>query len=243
MSAFFNWDTVNWDTDLVAKAIREKLAKMDQSLDPNDYADGIDEWIGCTIDVPELVGKEDFTDAWDVNIECDYEEGFFRVTAYPIYEAPEGRGLYTETSCWITLVNIEVTTIKMNVNDLEGDALDWAVTKAEGYDWAVWNDGNEWGSHGWATSWEMSGPIIEREGIGLERDDQGIWFASFDLAADCALGATGQTPLIAAMRFHVDRLDTYEIEVPSSLIEPWHEKDCPAIDGLGCRCGEIRGAD
>lgn len=209
MSAFFEWDT-----GLVEKALREKLAKVDQSLEPSDYADGIDEWIGCTIDVPELVGKEDYTDTWDVNIECDYEEGFFRVTAYPIYEAPEGRGLYTETSCWISLVDIEVATIQVEHNDLEGDALDWAVTKAEGYDWAVWNDGGEWGSHGWTTSWEMSGPIIEREGIAIWADNGLHWEAEIG-----PIWAKGPTPLIAAMRCHVaNRLGTYRIAVPETLL-------------------------
>jgi hypothetical protein len=38
MSAFFEWDT-----GLVEKALREKLAQMGHSLIPDDYADGYDE--------------------------------------------------------------------------------------------------------------------------------------------------------------------------------------------------------
>jgi hypothetical protein len=61
---------------------REKLAQMGHSLIPDDYADGYDESIGCEIDVPELLGKEFYTNTWDVSIECDYQEGIFMVAAY-----------------------------------------------------------------------------------------------------------------------------------------------------------------
>ena len=39
----------------------------------------------------------------------------------------------------------------MKVIDLEGAALDWAVTKCEGYDSEV--TGPEWGLWRWATDW------------------------------------------------------------------------------------------
>jgi hypothetical protein len=214
MSAFFEWDT-----GLVEKALREKLAQMGHSLIPDDYADGYDESIGCEIDVPELLGKEFYTNTWDVSIECDYQEGIFMVAAYPIVDDEEN-GPYTETSAWITLVDIQVATVKVPVNGLEGDALDWAVTKAMGFDWAVWGDKNEWGSHGWATKWEQGGPIIQEWCIGLEYAEMGSendWCAFCGTSSTVACG--GPTPLIAAMRaFVAFQLEASEIEVPKGLI-------------------------
>lgn len=209
MSAFFEWDT-----GLVEKALREKLAQMGHSLIPDDYADGHDEWIGCEIDVPELVGKEFYTNAWDVNIECDYEEGTFMVVAYPTVDDEEDRP-YTETSAWVTLADVRVATVKVPVNDLEGDALDWAVTKAVGLNWAVWGDKNEWGSHGWAIKWEMGGPIIEREKTAIWADSGLCWEAE-----NGRIWAKGPTPLVAAMRCHAAKyLGTYHVEVPSALLK------------------------
>ena len=206
MSAFFEWDT-----SLVERALREKLAQMGHSLDPGDYSDGHDDWVGCDIDVPEVAEKEFYTNAWDVNIECDYEEGSFTAVAYPYY-ASEAR---TEMSVWITLADIRMNTTKVPVGDLEGDALDWAVTKAEGLDWAVWGDKKEWGSHGWATSWEMAGPIIEREKTAIWADNGLHWEAE-----NGPIWAKGSTPLVAAMRCHVAKyLGTYYVNVPSTLLE------------------------
>jgi hypothetical protein len=102
-----------------------------------------------------------------------------------------------------------------NVNDLTGAALDWAVTKCQGFDHEVTS--SEWGMWGWATDWAQGGAIIELEGIGIERDDQGVWFASYDLSAETAWGATGSTPLIAAMRCYVAATLGKEIEIPEEL--------------------------
>ena len=213
MSAFFEWDT-----GLVEKALREKLAQMDYSLIPDDYADGYGEWIGCEIDVPELVGKEFYTNAWDVSIDCDYEEGTFTVVAYPIVDDEKGRP-YTETSAWITLADVQVATVEVFINDLDGDALDWAVTKAEGLDWAVWGDKNNWGNHGWSTRWEMAGPIIEREKIAVWSENNLHWEAESD-----SIWAKGPTPLVAAMRCYVSKkIGTYStedyIQVPHVLLK------------------------
>jgi hypothetical protein len=211
MSAFFEWDT-----GLVEKALREKLAQMDHSLIPDDYADGYGEWIGCEIDVPELVGKEFYTNAWDVSIDCDYEEGTFTVVAYPIVDDEEGRP-YTETSAWITLADVQVVTVKVPVNDLEGDALDWAVTKAEGFDWAVWGDKNKWGNHGWATRWEMGGPIIERERISTQTTED-HWDADLTTYSGAFIQSVGDTPLVAAMRCYVASRLSDVVEVPEMLL-------------------------
>jgi hypothetical protein len=48
--------------------------------------------------------------------------------------------------------------MKVKINKLEGVPLDWAVTKALGYDHEVTSP--DWGMHGWATKWEQCGPII-----------------------------------------------------------------------------------
>ena len=50
----------------------------------------------------------------------------------------------------------------MKTSELQGVALDWAVTKCEGYDHEV-TPGSVWGKWGWATDWAQGGPIIERE--------------------------------------------------------------------------------
>ena len=90
----------------------------------------------------------------------------------------------------------------MKTSELQGVALDWAVTKCEGYDHEV-TPGSVWGKWGWATDWAQGGPIIERERIDL-------YFVGHD-AVDNALpiwraeklgtwGEEGFDPLIAAMR-------------------------------------------
>ena len=103
----------------------------------------------------------------------------------------------------------------MKTSELTGAALDWAVTKAEGFDHEVTSP--EWGMWGWATDWAQGGPIIERERIGIDCDDQGVWFASFDLSAETALGAASTTPLIAAMRCYVASKLGADVDVPNEL--------------------------
>ena len=104
------------------------------------------------------------------------------------------------------------------VLDLNPVALDWAVTKSEGLSHDIEPD-TPWGLWGWALDWAQGGPIIEREGIGLECDDQGIWFASYDLSAETAWGATGKTPLEAAMRCYVSVKLGNDIELPNQILK------------------------
>ena len=103
----------------------------------------------------------------------------------------------------------------MKTSELTGAALDWAVTKCEGYDHEVTS--SEWGLWGWATDWAQGGPLIEREKIGTDCDDLGTWFASYDLTAETAFGATGPTPLIAAMRCYVASQLGDTINIPKEL--------------------------
>lgn len=117
--------------------------------------------------------------------------------------------------------------MKIQTQDLTGEPLNYAVAVAEDrFDeylehqdgqlcycndvggMTVWNPGADWA---------QGGLIIEREGIGIERDDLGTWFASYDLSADTAWGATGPTPLIAAMRCYVASKLGHEVDVPEEL--------------------------
>jgi len=103
----------------------------------------------------------------------------------------------------------------MNVDQLEGEALDRAV-------WIIDYQDREWGSFGeWSpsTDWAIGGGIIEREGIDLQCH-LGYWASSLwpnkpttvtpVNAAKYRIGriklsirANGPTPLIAAMRCYV----------------------------------------
>jgi len=113
----------------------------------------------------------------------------------------------------------------METSKLTGAALDWAVTKAEGLSHDFDDEGPtipnvpRWGCHGWTTSWEMGGPIIEREGIQL-RCGLGGWVAlPYDSAFSEEAYQEGDTPLVAAMRCYVASRLGDEIEIPEQLVE------------------------
>ena len=100
----------------------------------------------------------------------------------------------------------------MKTSELTGAALDWAVTKCEGFDHKVTS--SEWGLWGWATDWAQGGPIIEREGISLEYAAQPEkWCAC--IRADQEV--YGPTALIAAMRCYVASKLGDEVEIPEEL--------------------------
>lgn len=103
----------------------------------------------------------------------------------------------------------------MNTTELRGDALDWTVGLAQGFTMNPKLKELAWISY--STDWAHGGPIIEREGLSIERDDQGTWFASYDLSAECAVGATGATPLEAAMRCYVARELGDDVRIPEGL--------------------------
>jgi hypothetical protein len=109
----------------------------------------------------------------------------------------------------------------MRTSELQGVALDWAVSNAgmEEFGFVVgefYISGEEAPYHP-STNWSQGGPIIEREKIGVDCDDQGVWFASYDLSAETAWGATGPTPLIAAMRCYVASKLGDEVEIPEEV--------------------------
>ena len=110
----------------------------------------------------------------------------------------------------------------MKTNELTGAALDWAVAKAtlppdrtpepSFVDLCVRRNFCP------SEAWEQGGPIIEQEKIGIDCDDQGVWFASYDLSAETAFGASSESPLIAAMRCYVASKLGDEVEVPAELL-------------------------
>ena len=100
----------------------------------------------------------------------------------------------------------------MKTSELTGAALDWAVTKCEGYN-HEFTPGNVWGKWGWTTDWGQGGPIIEREGIRIE--PRGLWCAAHD--SNEWTWYSGGTALIAAMRCYVASKLGDNIELPKGL--------------------------
>jgi hypothetical protein len=98
----------------------------------------------------------------------------------------------------------------MRANKLTGAALDWAVAKANG------NFG-DFGVDGFSpsTDWSQGGPIIEREGISVDRTGL-AWTADLSDSVGGYIEHTesGPTPLIAAMRCYVTSKLGNEIELP-----------------------------
>ena len=102
----------------------------------------------------------------------------------------------------------------MKTSELTGVFLDWAVTKAEGLSHDFEGPTSIWGCHGWATSWEMGGPIIERERIAIWGDGDLHWEAEWGWH-----WAKGETPLVAAMRCYVASQLGDEVDIPEQLKE------------------------
>jgi hypothetical protein len=106
----------------------------------------------------------------------------------------------------------------MKTSELTGAALDWAVTKCEGFDDEVTS--GEWGMWGWATDWAQGGSIIEREGISLDQYADYPQWQAFTPAPDQPSGqavCNGPTPLIAAMRCYVASKLGNDVDVPKEL--------------------------
>lgn len=126
----------------------------------------------------------------------------------------------------------------VKTSELIGPALDWAVAKClepvdgrltvirrEDYigrpiEREVEKDSApnfEW----WSPSriWAQGGPIIEREGIGINKTVLNGWIAEYDCALTPETEHTqlGQTPLIAAMRCFVRSKLGDTVEIPAEL--------------------------
>lgn len=100
----------------------------------------------------------------------------------------------------------------MKTNELNGNALNWAVQKCEGarkdIDFAWWTE-----DYAPSTDWAQGGPIIERERIELVPNGKG-WDA---LQQAQHIPIEGPTPLIAAMRCYVAKKLGDEVELPEEL--------------------------
>lgn len=105
----------------------------------------------------------------------------------------------------------------MKTSELSGAALDWAVTKCEGYSHDIEPTG-EWGLWGWATAWGQGGAIIEREEIVLINPTFHHFCTEYPwLAWKDEVYGDGETPLIAAMRCYVASVLGDEVELPKGI--------------------------
>jgi hypothetical protein len=105
--------------------------------------------------------------------------------------------------------------VKIKTNDLKDKALDWVVTKCEGYDHEVTS--SEWGMWGWATDWAQGGPIIDRERIDHNHENGYVVALMREPHGHDWTQAEGPTPLIAAMRCYVASKLGDEVEIPEEL--------------------------
>jgi len=126
----------------------------------------------------------------------------------------------------------------MKTSELTGAALDWAVAKCENFndDSAIirlWNgqvtkiipgdyEAPEIYTHySPSTNWAQGGPIIEREGIGLDQYADYPRWQAFTPAPEQPSGqaaCNGPTPLIAAMRCYVASKLGDAVEIPKELL-------------------------
>jgi len=129
--------------------------------------------------------------------------------------------------------------MKIKTAELTGAALNWAVAKCEGYDYAIVDGAVLTGETRYeaetaddtygcesdevyepSTDWSQGGPIIEREGISVAYIDDniadGAWFSS-TVGGD--ENAEGPTPLIAAMRCYVASKLGDEVEILPELVQ------------------------
>ena len=121
----------------------------------------------------------------------------------------------------------------MKTSELTGAALDWAVCKAAGLLDAYPNVAKNFAKlHAKGTTakyifpstdWSQGGPIIEREGIEIQKGNP-LYFPKGNERGDyyeplwIAGKMHGSTPLIAAMRCYVASKLGDKIEVPEELL-------------------------
>lgn len=121
----------------------------------------------------------------------------------------------------------------VNVSELTGAALNWAVAKclyhgkASPFRIEVIRGGvyrvpvTSHASGGWfRLSWEVCGPIIEREKIKIDPVYGDVWVATLDHRPAYTEHANdeGPNPLIAAMRCYVASKLGETVEIPNELV-------------------------
>ena len=117
----------------------------------------------------------------------------------------------------------------MKTSELTGAALDWAVAKCEGHNVFIKHAPvqvmytperkRSWYIYTPSTNWSQGGPIIEREGISVDRIG-GAWTADITDSVGGYIEHTesGPTPLIAAMRCYVASKLGDDINIPKELL-------------------------
>lgn len=111
--------------------------------------------------------------------------------------------------------------MKVPISEADREVLDWMVATVEGaYTPSVDTDidGTKRINYGgmypeWSTDWAQGGPIIEREGINVNKSFDG-WWASYKPSVH---EYGGTTSLIAAMRCYVASKLGDEVDVPEEL--------------------------
>jgi hypothetical protein len=107
--------------------------------------------------------------------------------------------------------------MKIKTAELIGPALDWAVSKSDGW------DGPDLASYLFTSrhvkpsvDWSQGGPIIEREKFKLHCGENNIWWAATNQNPHRPL--SGPTPLTAAMRCYVASVLGDEVDVPEECL-------------------------
>lgn len=116
--------------------------------------------------------------------------------------------------------------VKVNVNMLEGKALDYAVSLCEGWDSTQFISGMKNGEFGLgffepSTNWSQGGPIIERERLHLCPvliNDKKAYQSWPDHGISDEVVGEGETPLIAAMRCYVASHLGDVVDIPDELV-------------------------
>jgi hypothetical protein len=106
---------------------------------------------------------------------------------------------------------------EMKTSELTGAALDWAVARCEG---GVGENQLIGAWYAPSTDWAQGGPIIEREGIGLDQYADYPQWQAFTPAPEQQSGqavCNGPTPLIAAMRCYVASKLGDDVDVPEEM--------------------------
>lgn len=109
----------------------------------------------------------------------------------------------------------------MKTSELTGQALVWAIAKAEGReDVRVDTDGDLIGNDYFDyLEWDQGGPIIERERISIRQWTNVPIVNAYMPAEDAAWSSDAKSPLVAAMRCYVASKLGDKIEVPDELVK------------------------
>lgn len=122
--------------------------------------------------------------------------------------------------------------MKVQTLTLSGKALDWAVAKCRG----ATEEWHQYGPFFWRNTaciridghdieyspsymWMLGGPIIEQEKLNITASVEGYWIANVSGDFEMLFIATGETPLVAAMRCYVSSKFGDTVEIPDDMQE------------------------